>query len=351
MNEDRERIRGLILRYGWNSTCYQLVNPGFRYWFSVRGDAAVGYVDYSGVWVVGGAPVCHENRVRSVVSEFEAAAAFHSRKVCYFASEERLEACIHGRPGYSTIQLGAQPVWKPGQLADTIRTKTSLRMQIHRARNKGVVVEEWRPEFAARNSGLQSLLTEWLASRGLPSLHFLVEPATLSDLLDRRVFVAHREDMLVGFVIASPIPQRNGWLIEQFVHANASPNGTIEILLAKAAESLADLHAEYLTLGLSPLSHAAGPEFPGTDPIIRFLLRWAGAHGRRFYNFQGLEFFKTKFEPQMWEPIYAIANVPRFSMSVLYAIACAFTKGHPLATVMGGLGRALRLEANWLLKK
>ena len=53
----------------------------------------------------------------------------------------------------------------------------------------------------------------------------------------------------------------------------------------------------YVTMGLAPLSECAGPLWE-TEPLwLRGLMRWIRAHGRRFYNFRGLEAFKTAFAP------------------------------------------------------
>jgi phosphatidylglycerol lysyltransferase len=78
------------------------------------------------------------------------------------------------------------------------------------------------------------------------------------------------------------------------------------------------------------------------------MLSWARAHGRRFYNFDGLDAFKTKFQPEAWEPVFAIFNSPHFSPLALYAIAAAFTKGEPIKTVAGALLKAARTEAGWM---
>ena len=52
-------------------------------------------------------------------------------------------------------------------------------------------------------------LEQWI-ERGLPPLHFLVEPRTLERLADRKVFVAELKGEVVGFLVASPVPVRNG---------------------------------------------------------------------------------------------------------------------------------------------
>src|SRR5207244_1637442 len=279
------------------------------------------------------------------VAEWEAEAARAGERICYFGAAGRIQELLSGTPGYATVVLGAQPVWKPAQWAGIIARRASLRAQLHRARNKGVTIAEWAPERATAHPALQRCLEEWLETRGLPPLHFLVEPQTLSYLEDRRLFVAERARRVVGFVVASPVPVRRGWLTEQFVRGKGAPNGTIELLLDAAARATAAGGAEYLTMGLVPLSQRNW--LPGDyNPLwLRLLLTWVRAHGRRFYNFDGLEAFKAKFQPREWEPIFAISHEPRFSPHTLYAIAAAFSDGSPVWAVARGLWRALRREA------
>jgi phosphatidylglycerol lysyltransferase len=79
------------------------------------------------------------------------------------------------------------------------------------------------------------------------------------------------------------------------------------------------------------------------------VLTWVRAHGRRFYNFAGLDAFKSKFRPQRWEAIYAISNEPKFSPRTLYAIGAAFARDRsPAALVARGLAKAVRQEWRWL---
>jgi phosphatidylglycerol lysyltransferase len=177
-------------------------------------------------------------------------------------------------------------------------------------------------------------------------MHFLVEWNILPHLLDRRLFVAERAGEIVGFLIASPIPLRNGWLIEQIIRGRSAPNGTNELLLDAAIRALAIEGAEYVTLGLSPLSRAVTQE-PPPPWRIRLLLAWVRVHGRRFYNFEGLEQFKSKFQPEGWEPIYAVTNRPHISLRTLYAIAGAFGGTSPVLFIGRALFRALKQEARW----
>jgi phosphatidylglycerol lysyltransferase len=250
-------------------------------------------------------------------------------------------------PAHRTVCLGAQPVWEPAHWASIISAHASLRGQLHRAANKGVRVEEWAPR-AGDDPRLRALLHQWLGTRGLPPLHFLVEPDTLSRLFDRRLFVARRGGEPVAFLVASPIPARNGWLIEQIVRGLAAPNGCSELLVDAAMRALAAGGADYVTLGLAPLSRHAPPVELDHPLWMSATLAWIRAHGRRFYNFDGLDTFKAKMRPHHWEPVFAIAAAPSFPPRMLYAIAGAFGGSSPPSLLVRALARATAQEARWL---
>lgn len=345
---DPVRARELILAHGWNATAYQILNPGIEHWFSRAGDAVIGFVTQAGTRVVAGAPVCSADRLSDVVSEFGADAARDGAHVCYFGAGSRLENLVIPSGRWSVASLGAQPSWDPGRWPSIVATRASLRAQLNRARNKHVVVNEWKAQRAANDPDVRRCLAEWLADRRLPPLHFLVEPETLGRLEDRRLFVAEREGGVVGFLLASPIPARHGWLVEQIIRGHEAPNGTSELLLDAAMRALAADGAAYVTLGLSPLSRHSRFESGRMPRWLRLVLRWVRAHGRRFYNFEGLDRFKAKFAPDDWEEIVALADTPHFSPRALWAIAAAFAQGSPIALVARAVARAARQEARWI---
>jgi phosphatidylglycerol lysyltransferase len=265
--------------------------------------------------------------------------------VCYFGAGDRLEARYAASRSWSRVLLGSQPAWDPRDWQQAVAKRSSLRAQFNRARNKGVKITEWRSSDAEDHPALRRCLTEWLATRNLPPLHFLVEPETLSHLRDRRVFVAERDaGKAVAFTVLSPVPARDGWLVEQIVRGFDAPNGTAELLIDAAMRAVGESGSTYATLGLSPLSARARRE-PLHQPVwLRVLLEWVRLHGARFYNFGGLEAFKAKFNPDVWEPIYAIGEGSTFSPRDLYAIAGAFSGGAPAKLVLLALLRAGRDE-------
>ena len=343
--------RALVDRWGFNATAYQILNPGIARWFDERRDAVVGYVTFGGYRVVAGSPICAPERLGTVIERFEHATEQRGLATCYFAADDRLATQLARRGPLDRILLGAQPVWDPASWPAILDGKASLRAQLHRARNKDVTVERWSSDRALDHPDLHRCLEEWLATRGLPPLHFLVEPETLGRLWDRRVYVAEQRGEPIGFVVASPVPLRDGWLIEQFVRGHGAPNGTTESMLDVAFRDLARDGAAMVTLGLSPLSQRADVEAPPQPLWIRLLLGWVRAHGRRFYNFDGLDAFKAKLMPDRWEPIYAITSERHFGLGTLWAISGAFADMSPPKLLALAVWRGLRKEVEWLRER
>ena len=350
-DDDRAEARRLILAYGWNATAYQILNPGLELWFSPDRLAVIGFVRHRGMRVVAGAPVCELSRLDQVAAQFVEESHRRNEQVCYFGAGDRLDAKYESDPAWSRVLLGAQPSWDPHRWPEAIARRASLRAQFNRARNKNVTVSEWPSTRAENHPALRRCLGEWLETRGLPPLHFLVEPETLSSLADRRVFVATSGAEVVAFTVLSPVPARNGWLVEQIVRGRGAPNGTSELLLHSAVTAVADSGSEYITLGLSPLSQHVAAPVDRQPAWLRFVLRWVRLHGTRFYNFRGLDAFKAKFNPEHWEPIYAIAEGRAFPPRALYAIAGAFSGGNPIGLIALALLRAVRDEIRRMRRK
>lgn len=378
---ERERARQLVVRHGWNSTSYQVLGAGMRHWFSPSGDALVGYAEHAGVRLVAGVPVTDEGRLVAAARGFEREARADGFRVAYFAAEERFRTLTAGR--YAAAVVGFQPVWDVGLWRERFDGSVSLRAQRNRARNKGVVVEEVPlhgglvPSRDAED--LRACLRSWLAARSLPPLGYLTaadplgllrEGAVASDApgdrpSDRMLFVARLHGRVVAYLVASPVPARRGWMVEQVVRGSGAPNGTTESLVDACARALAETGAARLTLGLAPLARRVGAEpvadratdrtarVAGTslagpaavlrDPTptwLRWAFRWAYARGGWLYDFAGLETFKAKFRPDRWEPVYLLSDERAISPRTMVAVAAAFTGGRPLRSVVGGIGRA-----------
>lgn len=344
-----ERARRLVFDHGRAATCWQILHPDLSFWFAADCEGGVGFVTYRGVRVVAGEPVCAASRLAAICSEFEQDAVDAGEQVCYLAAESSLVERLGGDGRHAVIPIGAQPVWHPAALETVFRKSSSLRYQLNRARNKGLAVSEW-PATRCGHPGLHQCLAVWLEEKALPVLGFMTDPYLLSRLDFRRLWVAEREGVPVGYSVLAPVPARKGWLVEQIVRCGGAPNGTAESLVASAAHAVAADGGRFITLGTSPLSRR-GAQLSSRHPLwLRAITGWMRAHGTRFYNFRGLEHFKAKFQPQAWEPVFAVAAEPRVRPGTLYAVMGAFTGRSPILAGAQAVGSGLAAEIHHFMR-
>jgi phosphatidylglycerol lysyltransferase len=312
----RQRTLVLLRRFGWNATSFQVLEPGFSYWF-YGDDACVAYVDTGHAWVVAGAPIAPTDRLSQVADRFVFEAHRRRRRVVFFATETRFATVA----GMDSILIGQQPIWNPADWDSIVDGVRSLREQMRRARSKQVVVRRLAADSNSRplvvdQQAVGELIAQWIGAKSIPALGFLVDLHPFSFCHKRRYYVATRGAHHVGFAAVVPVFGRDGWFIENLIRSRDAPNGTIELLIDTTMREAAASGSNFVTLGLVPLAGA-----------VTSWLRAARKCGSIFYNFSGLEAFKAKFCPREWCPIYLTYPNEQSSILAVYDSLVAFAKG------------------------
>lgn len=339
MNE-RARVFELLQRHGWNATSFQVLEPGFRYWFD-GDEACVAYVELGDAWVAAGAPIAAEPEILRVAERFGAAARAEGKSVCFFGTEGRFSG--EGRMPH--VCIGEQPVWDPAQWESTLKGARSLREQLRRSKAKGVAVREVQAAELAEGTPLraqvEALVAAWLASRKMAPMGFLVGVELFGFAEARRYFVAEQNGMAVALLAAVPVFARKGWLLEDLLRDPSAPNGTAELLVDAAMRAFAAAGSTYVTMGLAPL---AGE--------VHGLLRTAREWGAVLYDFDGVRAFKARLRPNRWDPIY-LAYPSGSPVRAMHAALRAFAGGgllrFGLQTVLRGPPVIVRLLAALLI--
>lgn len=334
-------VLALLERHGWNATSFQILEPGFSYWFD-GDDACVGYVDTGSAWIAAGAPIAPAERIAAVSAKFVAAAAAANRRVCMFGTEARFCDAVD----WTSLRIGEQPIWEPSAWDATVRRRKSLREQLRRARAKGVTVRPLSPDELAPDQpmrrALDAMIERWLASRTLAPMGFLVQVDPFTFPERRRHFVAERDGRVVGFLGIVPIYARSGWFFEDFLRDPDAPNGTIELLVDAGFRAAAAENIALVTLGLAPLAGDVNP-----------WLRSARRLGRALYDFDGLRAFKAKLEPTHWDPIFLSVPEQHSPTLAVTDTLTAFARGgllrFGLQTLLRGPAIVFRLLAALLV--
>jgi phosphatidylglycerol lysyltransferase len=338
----RDRVLELLKQHGWNSTSFQVLEPGFSYWFAGE-DACVAYVDTGRAWVAAGAPIAAMDRTREVAHAFVAAARASGRRASFFAAESRLTHAT----GLDAVLLGEQPEWDPAAWEAGLAASRSLREQLRRARAKGVTVRRAPPAEvidpdSPTRAALAQLVARWLASRSMAPMGFLVDVEPFAFAEERRYLVAEQAGRVVAFLVAVPVYARAGWLFEDLLRGPRAPNGTSELLVDAGMRMALAEGSTYVTLGLAPL---AGP--------VPLGLRIAREAAALLYDFGGVHAFKQKLRPTRTVPIYLAYPPGTTSALALHDTLAAFARGSftqfGLQTVVRGPAAVVLLLAALLV--
>jgi len=320
---DRARVLGLLRRHGYNTTSFQVLEDGIRYWFDPSGHACVAYVDTGRAWVAAGAPIAAEDSLEDVCREFVLAAKAAKRRTCFFAVQERLVS----RRILAWTPVGVQPSWLPELWPEKLRASRGLREQLRRARAKAVSVrmvaaaEVCDPASGVRVA-MERIVRTWLDSRPMAPMGFLVDVQPFVFPEERRYFVAEHEGAIVGFLVAVPIFARQGWFFEDFLRLRDAPNGTNELLFDAAMRQIMSEGGQLVTLGLAPLAGDISPWLVAARAWLRGL-----------YDFDGLRRFKARLAPDTWEPVHLAWPDGQSGIVALADALAAFT-------MRGGVARA-----------
>jgi phosphatidylglycerol lysyltransferase len=318
-----------LRRYGTDAVSFQALKAGTGWWIDDAAPAATGacvaYVQSGRSWIAIGTPLTEPGRRSEAVRRFIAAARAAGRRPLFFGVED-----LTPFAGYRTLQLGLQSVLKPSEWDSTLRQRPKLREQLRRARAKGVTVRALSAHELAPGTNLRKdverLRAEWLGSRHLEPMSFLVGVDPFYAGNEHVYFVAERRGASVQFLSAVPIYASNGWLMEDMLRGRNAPNGTTELVIDALMRQVGS-KGSWITPGLTPLS--------GRVPLWLRLIRRASV---ALYDFSGLWRFRSRLRPSAWRPVWLVwdRGAP---FAPLIDVLRAFAGGRLLAFAMNSLLR------------
>ena len=311
-----DRVHDLLRQHGAEATSFQVLEPGYHYWFD-GDDACIAYTDTGQAWVAVGAPVAAPHDQAGTARRFCAAAAAHGREARFFAVDE----AFTDRADLRRTHIGEQPLWDPLEWEGIVASSRSLREQLRRARAKGVALRvvpaaEIADPASRVRRGVEQLIERWLASHKMSEMKFMVLVHPFSYPEERRYVVAELEGEIVGFAAAVPVYARSGWFVEDVIRDPNAPNGTAELLIDAMMRQFAAEGSRYATLGLAPL---AGD--------VNSVLRLTRDYTAHLYNFGGVRAFKEKLKPHEWEPIYVAYAHGQLGIMAMRDVLAAFAPG------------------------
>ncbi|MEO0479395.1 MAG: phosphatidylglycerol lysyltransferase domain-containing protein [Planctomycetota bacterium] len=325
-----ERIENAFREYGHDALAVAALDRDYDL-FEGAGGSIVPYAKVSRARLAITSPLAPIERWPEVASAFVESASEAGLRAAFFGVErpERFGS------GFRSVLIGQQPAWDPALWSEVVASDANLREQLRRAEKKQVEILRLDPDELRSDSDRirqwQELVDDWLRSRRMAPMKFVVQPRGLTAPDDRELFLALRNDELLGFLCTSRLPARNVIAIGDVFRQRLAPNGTIARLHDHAIRRVGELGAESVTAGLVPL---AGPVHPS--------LRLARSLGRPLFDFRGLQTFRSRLRPQRWEPVYLLHPAGSSPVPAMRDCLRAFAGGSFLRFGVQTIGHRMR---------
>lgn len=305
-----------LRRWGYGTHSFLSLYRGFTHFRQDSVDGYIPFVETEKLILVAGEPVASADALPVLLRGLMRLTIEKEKTLAILPASSNCHACFK-KMGFDRVYIGKEPIF---DLKALPKFPKSIRLAVNRAERLGISIKSYEDKYAAQVEGLCNY---WQDSRELPALQFLFQLRPLYLREYKQFFLAvDKNDKLLAFLSCSPIYGRNGWYLEDLIRDEHAPNGTTELLMTKALESLACEGYEMATLALAPL--AGMPESDESHPKLNRILRLAFRRLSFVYHFQTLEYFKGKFKPSKWEPNYLYFYPAGFSVTLARQLFEAF---------------------------
>lgn len=290
--------------YGYNGFALLTLYDGWRLFEPAETEGFIAYELQRGTAVVCGDPVCAEEQLPELLTDFAAYCATQRWRFVFVAASERVGRIAAGL-GYKVVKIGEEPFFdltKPNLRGNAAK---KARSAINHARRTGVEVSEYREPSLVVDRELEEVTSQWLAARRAPPMGFLLRSHLLAGRERKRTFLARHEGRIVAAITCTPSPARRMLYVEELVRRPDAPYGASELLIATARAAATAEGTALFGLGLAPL-YGANRQPYGRFLLLRALIALCYSRGDYVYGFRSLNHFKRKFAPSFWEDSFLI---------------------------------------------
>ena len=275
------------------------------YFFNADRTACIAYRTVRGVALAVGDPVGPANQIEALINNF--------MDYCYvngwspaFIHAETKHSELYLRLGYDIQKIGEEPLLDIRKFMEKTVKDKYFRHISSKFTKAGFSIETLKPPYDERLlARLQAISDDWLAvpgraERGFMLGYFTPDYVQLCDIICARDVAGE----IQAFINRVPSPKPDEDTFDFLRSAKGSPGNINDYLMIGFINELNKQSVATLNMGLSPLS-GLNTTAKSSSAVIDNLLRLVYSAAGRFYSFQGLRRFKSKYEPQ-WEPRYIV---------------------------------------------
>ncbi len=315
---ERARARAIVERHGRTSLAWFALSSDKSYWFS-EGGSVVAFVVSRTVCLALGDVIGPPDDILPALQSFRAFCARNDWQPAFVGTEPDFLR-QYTAAGLETLCIGYEAIVPVRDYSLAGGRSKDIRGRVTRLQKLGYTTRmHSAPLPEPLLDELRSVSDEWLQSVRGGEKSFFIGAFEDDYIKHCPIMAVHGPDnKICAFANLYPEFARNEATIDLMRRRRAGENGIMELLFVSLFLWSKEHGYDTFNLGLSPL---AGVGHETDDPAGERALRFIYERSRRYYNFQGLHGFKSKFHPQ-WSPPLPGLSGGRFS-------ARSHPSGHP----------------------
>jgi phosphatidylglycerol lysyltransferase len=287
------------------------------YFFSKDRKAFIAYRVVSGVALTVGDPVGSKLSIKSLIQQFLEYCRINDWSPAFVHTDSRYLKAYEAM-GMNAQKLGEEAIVRTEHFNNKVATNKYFRHIKNKFGKAGYrcqkLIPPHSPEIMAR---LKQISDEWLNLPGRLERGFMMGYFTGPYMQNCELMVlCDQEGEIQAFLNMIPAYRRDEASYDILRSAATAPTNTIDYLMLNYIDYVGKQGYSRLNMGFAPLT-GLDPKSSEDRSTIDGLLHFVYDNADRFYSFQGLARFKSKYEPE-WESRYIIyrGNLPSFGRSM-----------------------------------
>ncbi|RYY75681.1 MAG: bifunctional lysylphosphatidylglycerol flippase/synthetase MprF [Gammaproteobacteria bacterium] len=274
-------------------------------------------------WIAMGDPVGDPSEFDELVWRFRESADKVAAQIAFY------EIGIKSIPlyldlGLSLIKLGQQALIPLNDFGLEGKKRQNFRSAINKYQREGFTFEiVYAHQVEAILPNLRKISDAWLKEKNAKEKRFSLGFFNEEYLRHCELAVVKKDDEIYAFCNLWAINNRHQISIDLMRYLPGTPNGIMEYLNISLAMWAKEQGFTYFCLGMAPLS---GLENHALAPLWHKIGNTIFRIGGDFYNFEGVYFYKEKFNPK-WQPVYLAAPPGLQTASALLAATTLISGG------------------------
>lgn len=274
-------------------------------------------------WIAMGDPVGDPSEFEELVWRFRESADKVAAQVAFY------EIGIQNIPlyldlGLSLIKLGQQALIPLDSFGLEGKKRQNFRSAINKYQREGFTFEiVYASQVDAILPNLKRISDAWLTEKNAKEKRFSLGFFNEEYLRHCELAVVKKDGEIYAFCNLWALNNRRQISIDLMRYLPGTPNGIMEYLNISLALWAKEQGFTYFCLGMAPLS---GLENHALAPLWHKIGNTIFRSGGDFYNFEGVYFYKDKFNPE-WQPVYLAAPPGLQTASALLAATTLISGG------------------------